>query len=91
MPGHCSVAPAAVSCAATAAPHCESHGDTGWVAPAPVAELSISTDVLDVICSAPTAWTQAPRALALEARRLLRLVTVALMSEVEGSCRGRAT
>ena len=59
---------------------------TGWVVPAPLTVLSTTISVLNLIHSAPLAGAQAPRPLALEANRLLRLVTVALISKVDGSC-----
>ena len=86
MGGHCTLSPAAVNRVATAAPHSELHGVTGWVMPGPLTELSTTISVLNLIHSAPLAGTQAPRALALEANRLLRLVTVALISKVVGPC-----
>ena len=82
------MAPAAINWVATAAPHAESHGVTAWVVPAPLTVLNTNTDVLYVIHLSPAAGMQAPRALSVEVSRLLRLATVALMSEVEGSCRG---
>ena len=50
--------------------------------------LCTTTCVLNVIDSTPLGGTQDRRALAREANRVLRLVVVELISEVEGSCRG---
>ena len=66
-------------------------GASGRATPTPLAVLNTTTDVLDVIHSEPATGMQAPSALVLEVSRLLRLATVALISEVEGSWAGAET